>query len=226
VSYRDELAALEAPKETVQVPCLAAVEDLLETNSRVAHPEAGNEANAAGQPDNGDLLSDSMHEDEACEAQHAPQSSEIVSGENVQRAVVPEPPEQTEPRQASDDVPESWMDLDDDETSEPVPMGAPRIEQDAPDSWLDMEAHAAPALSLPATHLELQAANGSRHSRARKDFLNLCKAASKWQRQFSREELLERINASRVASDFRTKHGDSFDEKAFVSAVLARCGSP
>lgn len=65
----------------------------------------------------------------------------------------------------------------------------------------------------------------SSHGRSRKDFVNLCKAVSKWQRKLSEDEVLDRIRHSRVAADTREKFGAAFDESAFLAAVLARSGS-
>jgi len=227
-SYREELVELEAPKETAQAPRLVSIEDLWEKYSTVAVQEASNEASIAAQAD--DRALHNVHEGEACDSQHSAQTSKDLLGDDVQQmAVLPKPFEQAEPNTASVDVPESWMDLDDDKMSEPLLLDASQIEEDAPESWADLEGHVAPAFSLPAAQLEMgsvQAANSGRHSRARKDFLNLCKAASKWRCQLSSEELIERIRASRVASDCRAKHGDAFDERAFLESVLGRCGSP
>lgn len=65
----------------------------------------------------------------------------------------------------------------------------------------------------------------SSHSKSRKDFVNLCRALTKWQRKLSEEEVLDRIRHSRVAADNREKFGAAFDESVFLAAVLARSGS-
>jgi hypothetical protein len=227
-SYQEELAELEAPEETAQALGLVTAEDLWEKHSAVAAHAASTEANVVAQA--GHQALHKAQDGEACDLQRAPQTPETVLGNGVQqKTIVPEPFERAELHNASANVPESWMDLDDGELSEPVLVGASHIEEDTPESRSDLDARVASSFSFSAAQLEtgsVQASKSRRHSRARKDFLNLCKAASKWQRQVSHDELIEKINASRVASDCRAKHGDAFDEKAFLEIVLSRCGSP
>jgi hypothetical protein len=227
-SYQEELAELEAPKETAQAPGLATAEDLWEKYSAIAVQSASIEANVVAEA--GHQALHKAQDGEACDLQRAPQTPETVLGNGVQqKTIVPEPFERAELHNASANVPESWMDLDDGELPEPVLVGALRIEEDAPESRSDLEAHVASSFLSPAAQLEMgsvQASKSGRHSRARKDFLNLCKAASKWQRQLSHEELIEQITASRIASECRAKHGDAFDKEACLESVLSRCGSP
>jgi len=66
-----------------------------------------------------------------------------------------------------------------------------------------------------------------RHSRFRKDLVNLNKAVIKWLRQedeglISHLQVLERIKNSHVAVQLKDVHGQEFDEGTFVQDTLNR----
>jgi len=66
-----------------------------------------------------------------------------------------------------------------------------------------------------------------KHSRFRKDLVNLNKAVTKWIRQeqaglTSRKEIVEKIKESSVARQLRTLHGEDFDPDRFVQEAINR----
>jgi ATPase subunit of ABC transporter with duplicated ATPase domains len=68
---------------------------------------------------------------------------------------------------------------------------------------------------------------GGRHSRFRKDLVNLNKAVAKWLKQeergtITRDTVKKRILESPVAQHLRSSHGDGFEQNHFLSEVLAR----
>lgn len=64
-----------------------------------------------------------------------------------------------------------------------------------------------------------------RHSRLRKDIVNLNKAVKKWlkqeaDREIEHHEVVERISKSLVARQLQSLHGDKFDQGRFIKDVL------
>jgi len=112
---------------------------------------------------------------------------------------------------SNEDVPDSWMDLAEEEETEGLTHAVPpRVAQEV-----------AFETTLP------KMADGSGHSRQRKHLVNLNKAALKWQKSvelgtLAQEEMLERIKASPAATHLRTVHKHKFEEDKFVEDVLKR----
>lgn len=70
-------------------------------------------------------------------------------------------------------------------------------------------------------------ANAGRHSRSRKDLVNLNKAVPRWLQQvgegeLSLDEVTERIKTSKVAQGLAADHGKNYDEEHLVASVLDR----
>merc|ERR1712050_741831 len=68
-----------------------------------------------------------------------------------------------------------------------------------------------------------------RHSRLRKDLINLNKAVAKWLRQadigtVAPSEISTRIMSSSAAKVLQGLHGENFDQVRFVQEVLERSG--
>jgi ATPase subunit of ABC transporter with duplicated ATPase domains len=68
--------------------------------------------------------------------------------------------------------------------------------------------------------------NRGRHSRLRKDLVNLNKAVAKWIRQkehgeISNKQVLDNIKGSRVAQSLRASHVEGFDEDKFAQDALS-----
>lgn len=80
---------------------------------------------------------------------------------------------------------------------------------------------------IPARCQDTVSGAGGRHSRLRKDLVNLNKAVVKWLRQeqegeLSRDEIIDRIRGSVVAQRLRAMNGKDFDEEVLVQAALGR----
>ncbi|CAE8596577.1 unnamed protein product [Polarella glacialis] len=84
---------------------------------------------------------------------------------------------------------------------------------------------------LSPTQEEDPARKSARHSRFRKDLINLNKAVTKWLRQEERgdaswDQILARIKRSAVAQQLRAVNGELFQEDVFVQDLLRRAASP
>jgi len=119
--------------------------------------------------------------------------------------------QQKEELSVSNDVPDSWMDLA--ENEELVVSTCISVEDIA-------------SAELDADH---PCAGKSGHSRQRKHLVNLNKAVVKWQKSvergtLARETMLERIRASPAAAHLQAVHKDGFEDEKFVQDVLSRAG--
>jgi len=116
------------------------------------------------------------------------------------------------------DLHASWEDLETDMDEEHT-----SLDEEQPLGKLDAKSHkscVATRMIKPQTTSKVTG-----HSRARRDLVNLNKAAIGWLRQHAAgelalDEVLERVRTSKAAGHLAAVHGQSYDQSRFVESVL------